>query len=80
MTDLSEWDNQTASGFLFTSEADIIGGDEHLSEDVHLVEGSPQGTIGVTVQLLIFGKAEKRPVSFAFSPGIQIPKHIISFN
>lgn len=38
---LSEWDNQTAGGLLFTGEADVISGDEHLSKDVHLVKGGP---------------------------------------
>lgn len=41
MTDLSEWDDQAADGLLFTGEADVISGDKHLSEDVHLVEGGP---------------------------------------
>lgn len=72
MTDLSEWDNQAAGGLLFTGEADVISGDKHLSEDVHLVEGGPQRAVSVAVQFLVFRQAEKRPVSLAFSPGVQI--------
>lgn len=74
VTHLSERDDQTAAGLLFTGEADVISGDEHLSEDVHLVEGGPQRAARVTVQFLVFRQAEKGPVSLAFRPGVQIPE------
>lgn len=73
-TYLSEGDDEAAHGLLFTGEADVVGGDEHLAQDVHLVERSPQRAVCVSVQLLVFRQTEQRAVSFTFSPGIQIPE------
>lgn len=71
---LSEGDDEAAHGLLFTGEADVVGGDEHLPQDVHLVERSPQRAVRVSVQLLVFRETEQRAVSFTFSPGVQIPE------
>lgn len=73
-TYLSEGDDEAANGLLFTGEADVVGGDEHLAQDVHLVERSPQRAVCVSIQLLVFRQAEQRAVSFTFSPGVQIPE------
>lgn len=73
-TYLSEGDDEAANGLLFTGEADVVRGDEHLAKNVHLVERSPQRAVRVSVQLLVFRQAEQCAVPFTFSPGVQIPE------
>ena len=72
MTHLSQRDDEAAQRLLFTGEADIVGGNKHLPQNVHLVKGGPQGAVCVSVQFLIFGQTEERPVSLALSSRIQI--------
>lgn len=43
---------------------------------MHLVEGRPQGAVCVSVQFLIFGESEERPVTLALGSGIQIPERM----
>lgn len=71
-TYLSQGDDEAAHCLLFTGEADVVGGDEHLAQDVHLIERSPQRAVCVSVQLLVFRQAKQRAVSFTFSPGVEI--------
>lgn len=73
LTYLSEGDDEAAHGLLLTGETDVVGGDKHLAQDVHLVEGGPEGAICVPVQLLVFGQAEECPVSLALGPCVQVP-------
>lgn len=48
-TCLSQWDNEAAQSLLLAGEADVVGGDKHLSQDVHLVKGGPQSAVCVSV-------------------------------
>ena len=73
-THLSEGDDEAAQGLLLAGKADVVGGDKHLAQNVHLVEGGPEGAVCVPVQLLVFGQAEERPVPLTLGPCIQIPK------
>lgn len=70
---LSEGDDEAAHSLLLAGETDVVGGDKHLAQDVHLVEGGPEGAICVPVQFLIFGEAEECPVSLAFGPCVEVP-------
>lgn len=73
VTCLPQRDDEAAQRLFFTGEADVVGGNEHLSQDVHLVEGGPQGAVRVPVQFFIFGQSEERPVTLALGSGIQVP-------
>lgn len=71
-TYFAEWDDEAAEVFLLAGEADVIRGDKHLTQNVHLVKGSPEGAVGVAVQLFVFGQPEKGTVPLTLRPGIQI--------
>lgn len=71
-TYFTEWNYEAAEVFLLAGEADVVCGDKHLAQNVHLVKGSPEGAVGVAIQLLIFGQPEKGTVSFTLRPGIQV--------
>lgn len=73
-THLTQGDDEATRRLFLAGEADVVGGNEHLSQDVHLVKGGPQGAVRVSVQFLIFGQTEKRAVSLALGSRIQIPK------
>lgn len=70
---LSQRDDEAAQRLFLAGEADVVGGDKHLSQDVHLVKGCPQGAARVSVQFFVFGQAEECPVALALCSGIQIP-------
>lgn len=73
VTRLSQGDDEAAQRLFLAGEADVVGGNEHLPQDVHLVEGSPQGAVRVSVQFFVFGQTEERPVTLALGSGIQVP-------
>lgn len=73
VTYLSQRDDQAAQCLFFAGEADVVGGNKHLPQDVHLVEGSPQGAVRVSVQFFVFGQTEERSVTLALGSGIQVP-------
>lgn len=72
MTHLAKGDDEATQRLFLAGEADVVGGHKHLSQDVHLVKGSPQGAVCVTVQFFIFGQTEERSVALALSSRIQI--------
>lgn len=72
-TDLSERDDQLTQVFLSAVEADVVVGDEQLSDHVHLSERRPQCAVRVSVQTLVLHQTEHRPVPFVLCPGVQVP-------
>lgn len=74
LTHLTQRDDEATQCLFLAGEADVVGGDKHLSQDVHLVKGGPQGTVGVSIQFFIFGQTEECPVTFTFRSRIQVPK------
>lgn len=64
--------DEVAGILLLAGEADVVGGDEHLTGDVQLAEWRPQGAGRVAVQALIPRQAERGPVTLILGSGIQI--------
>lgn len=74
VTHLTQGNDEATQRLFLASEADVVSGDKHLSQDVHLVKGGPQGAVCVSVQFFIFGQSEESPVTLTLSSRIQIPK------
>ena len=70
---LTKGNDEAAHSLLLAGEADVVGGDEHLAQDVSLVEGRPESAVRVSVQLLILRQAKQRTVALALGSGIQVP-------
>lgn len=70
---LSEWDDELTQVFFSAVKTDVVIGDEQLSNHVHLSERRPQRAVRVSVQTLVLGQPEHRPVPFILRPRIQIP-------
>ena len=71
-THLTQGDDEAAQRLLLAGEANVVGGNEHLSKDVHLVKRSPQSAICVSIQFFIFGQTEECPVTLTLRSRIQI--------
>lgn len=71
---LSEGDDELTEVLLTAAEADVVVGDKQLAHNVHLGEGRPQRAICVSVQALVRGQAEQRPVAFVLGPCVQVPE------
>lgn len=72
---LSEGDDELTEVLLTAAEADVVVGDKQLAHDVHLGKGSsPQRAVCVSVQALVLGQAEQRPVTFVLGPCVQVPE------
>lgn len=48
-TYLPEWDDEATQILALAGKADIICGHKHLPQNVHFVERSPEGAVGVAV-------------------------------
>lgn len=46
---LPEWNYEAAEVFLLAGEADVVCGDEHLTQNVPFVKRSPEGAVGVAI-------------------------------
>lgn len=75
-THLPQGDDEAAQRLLLAGEADVVGGDKHLSQDVYLVKGSPQGAVCVPIQFFIFGQTKEGPVTLALGSCIQISEKV----
>lgn len=73
---LSQGDDEAAQRLLLAGEADVVGGNKHLSQNVYLVKGSPQGAVCVPIQFFIFGQTEQRPVTLALGSRVQISEKL----
>lgn len=49
LTHLTQGDDEATQCLFLAGEADVVGGNKHLSQDVHLVKGGPQGAVCVSV-------------------------------
>lgn len=72
---LSKWYDKLTQVFLSAGETDVVVGDEHLSDHMHLSEGRPQSAVCVTIQPFILRQAEQSSVSLIFSSCVQVPKN-----
>lgn len=69
---LSEGDDQLTHVFLATVEADVVVGDEQLSNYVHLCKGHPQSAVCVSIQTLVLRQPEHGAIPLVLRPCVQI--------
>lgn len=69
---LSERDDQLTHVFLSTTEADVVVGDEQLSNHMRLCKGCPQSAVCVSIETLVLRQPEHGPISLILCPSVQI--------
>ena len=69
---LSEWDDELTQVLLSAVEADVVVGDEQLSDHVHLSKRRPQRAVCVSIQALVLRQPEHCPVPLILCPGVKI--------